>query len=171
MKVARNVLAAALALAAAPVTVLAQTAVPVVGAVVFGPQGNEVGKVDSVTDAVVVVDTGKNKAALPASSFGSSPKGAVIGFTREQLDAAIEEAAQKAAAALDAALVAGATVRSQDGIEVGSIKEVNAEGNVVVDRAAGPIAMPKANFATDDKGPIIRMTAAQLEAAIAKPAG
>ena len=53
-------------LAATPA--LAQDAAPVVkaevGMKVFGPNGGDVGTVESVVDGAVVVDTGKNKAAL-----------------------------------------------------------------------------------------------------------
>jgi hypothetical protein len=41
------------------------------------------------------VDTGTVKATIPASSFGKSDKGLVIGMTKAQIDAAAKQVTKK----------------------------------------------------------------------------
>ncbi|MFM2281081.1 MAG: hypothetical protein RLZZ444_3312 [Pseudomonadota bacterium] len=165
-------------LASLPASVMAQTpsapaspAAPapnlVAGAKVFDSAGDEVGTVVSVVGGTVVLDTGTHRASLAVSSFATNAKGPVFGMTKSQLNAAIEEATAKSAAALDAALVVGADIRSQDGVVVGKVKEIQAD-SVVVDRSSGAVALPKRSFLVASGGLGISMTAQQLEEAIAK---
>lgn len=144
--------------AAAPATSLA------VGATIYDPQGGEVGKIESMTADAVVVDTGANKATLPRTAFGTGPKGPTITLTKAQIDEQVAAATQKAAAALDAALVAGAEVKGKAGAVVGTVKEV-AGDQVVIDRAAGPVALGKSAFILGTGGLVIPMTAEELDAA------
>lgn len=139
-----------------------------VGTTVYDPQGNEVGKVTQVADGNAVVDTGTNLATLPVSAFGrNEQQQTVIGMTKEELDTAIAQAQQEAEAKLAAALAPGATIHTSDGVQVGTVKEIDAQGNVVVDRAAGAIALPKNQFTTDANGaPALLFTDAQLKAAL-----
>jgi hypothetical protein len=157
-----------LAAAAAPVAVLAQdvSAQLVVGAMVYGPGGNEVGKIEQVAGGNVVLNTGLHSATLPASSFARGAKGAMIGYTKEQLDAAIDQAEKDAAAQLAAAMVPGAKVSGADGIEVGSVKAVNADGSVVLTHEGADIALPKDQFMVGASGLSLVFTSAQLKAAL-----
>ena len=85
MKFAKLVVAASLlAMAAAPVAVMAQDASSqlTVGAMVYGPQGDEVGKIEQISDGNVVVNTGNNSATLPSSSFGKGAKGPMLGYSK-----------------------------------------------------------------------------------------
>lgn len=66
------------------------------GQTIYGPQGEEVATVVSVADGNAVIDTGTNKATLPASSFGASDKGPTIAYSKDQLNAAIEAANKQA---------------------------------------------------------------------------
>lgn len=172
MKLTHVTLAALVALAPLGAAAQAQTApaasAPAVsaGMMVYGPQGNEVGKVDSAANGVVVVDTGSNKVALGIASFVSGPKGLVIGMTREQLDAAAVAAAQQAAAALDAVLVVDADAVSTDGVVIGKVKELKEDGNVVVDHNGVLAILPRASFAPADGKLQLRMTAEQFTTAI-----
>ncbi len=68
------------------------------GQTIYGPQGEEVATVVSVADGNAVIDTGTNKATLPASSFGTSEKGVTIAYGKDQLNAAIEAANSQASA-------------------------------------------------------------------------
>jgi hypothetical protein len=62
-------------------------------------------------------------------------------------------------------------VWSSDRISVGTVKQIDTNGNVVLDRPAGPIALPQSQFTTFTDGSLaLRFTAAQLEAAIARQA-
>lgn len=139
----------------------------VAGAKVFDGAGDEVGTIVSVNGGTVVLDTGTNRASLGAASFATNAKGPVIAMTKSQLDAAIEDAAAKSAAALEAALTVGADIRSQDGIVVGKVKEIQ-PASVVLDRPSGAVSLPKGSFLVASGGLGISMTAKQLEEAIAK---
>lgn len=143
-----------------------------VGAAVFDPQGLEVGRIVALSGTHVVIDTGRHRATVEASSIGTSAKGPAIAFNRAQLDAAVEGANKEAAARLDAALVAGAAVKSRDGIAIGTVKEVNAQGNVVIQREGGrPVALPKDTLVLNSAGEVsLLFTAAQFDAAIGKAA-
>ena len=71
----------------------------VVGAVVHGPQGAQIGTVESITGDQVVVATPKAKAQLTKSAFAADSRGLIIGMTQAQLDAAIAAAHGGAASA------------------------------------------------------------------------
>lgn len=151
------------ALAQAPATA-AQGPALSVGAVIYDPQGGEVGKIDSMTNDAVVIDTGAHKATLPKSAFGSSAKGPTVTITKAQIDMQVAAALEKAAAELNALLVPGAEVRGKSGALVGTVKEVNGD-QVVIDRASGPVSLTKAAFSANPQGLVISMTAAELDAA------
>lgn len=176
-RTAFSVTAAAMALFAAPV--FAQTAgtaaapatgAPAatagakvtVGATVYGPADAEVGKIDSVSGDVAVVSTGTNKVTLPLSSFGTGPKGPIISATREQLDAAAASAKAEALAQV----TAGATVSDTTGATVGTIKEVDA-AYALLETPKSKVRLPLSAFSKGTSGPVIGMTAAQLDAAAA----
>lgn len=143
-------------------------ATPQVGDMIYGPDGSEVGKVVALNAGGAVVDTGRNKAGVALTSIGKNEKGFVITWTREQLDAAVEGKAAETASALNAALVAGAEIKSQDGVVIGKIKEVTAAGNVVVEReGAKPVALPKDTMTLGaDGGVSLLFTAAQFDKAV-----
>jgi len=177
MKFSRLIAASALALAGTSAAVHAETepqaataaAVEVtVGTMIYGSQGGEVGAVTEVGQGYVVLDTGSNLATLPDTAFGRNEQNqVVIGMTKEELDAAIAQAQQEADAKLAAALATGATVHTSDGVQAGTVREIDAEGNVVIDREAGAIALPKNQFTVDaNGGPALLFTDEQLKAAL-----
>lgn len=135
-----------------------------VGTVIYDPQGGEVGKIDSVSGDAIVVDTGAHKATLPRSAFGTGAKGPTVTITKAQIDEQVAAAAQKAAAALDAALVVGAEVRGKAGTPIGTVKEVSAD-KVVIDRTAGPVALARNAIGLGAQGLFISLTAEELDAA------
>ncbi|MBS0482183.1 MAG: hypothetical protein JSR96_08505 [Proteobacteria bacterium] len=150
-------------------TTAAPAAKLAVGAMVYGPQGIEVGKIEKIDGDTVIVATGKNSAALARTSFANGEKGPVIGFTRDQLDTAVGEAQAKADAKVDAALVAGAAVHSSDGVAVGTVKTVNEDGTVVLEGKDRTFALKKDTFTTDTNGLALHITAKQLADALAQP--
>lgn len=165
------ILAAALFLSAAalPAAAYAQAAAPTIaaGATVYGPQGNEVGKIEKVEGDLVTVNTGKHSATLQKSAFGSIDKGLAIGFTQAQLDQAIEAAAQAAADKLNAALVAGTAIVTADAVPLGAVKSVGEDGMVLIGREAGDFSLPRAAFALDGTNLKVSMTQAQIDEALA----
>ncbi|WP_095013082.1 hypothetical protein [Tsuneonella mangrovi] len=163
MKFAKIAVAAALATAALPGVAYAQDVTT--GATVYGPNGNPVGTVESVTGGVVTLDTGAHKAPLPTSAFGKSDKGPTITVTKEQLDNMMAQIEAQAAAKRDAALVVGAAAKSADGQDAGTIKSVDAD-DIVLETAEGPVALKRQFFAVDASGTLVaRYTKAQLVAA------
>lgn len=157
-------------LAATPA--MAQDAAPTVevqvGMKVVGPNGGDVGIVDSVSDGAVVVDTGKNKAALATNAFAKTDTGLSIMMTKADLDAAIEKAAADAKAQLLASLTPGTEVKSVTGAAViGTIEAKDAE-YVTVDHGGQAVKLPVAAFmAQADGGVSITMTEDEFKAAIA----
>jgi hypothetical protein len=161
--------AAALALAGLSVPALAQGQATV-GTKIFGSDGGEVGVVQRVDGGNVVIDLGSVTAAIPNSSIGEGEKGATIGWTKAELEAAVNQANAQAAAALTAALVTDAEIYSTDKVLLGKVKEITADDLVVVELASGPASLPKTQMAMQDGKLTFLATAAAVEAA-ANPQG
>lgn len=146
---------------------LAAALVP--GAAVSTADGVQVGTVGSINDdgTVVLTHNTAGDIALPRNQFTPGATGGVqLVFTAEQLNAALAPR-QQTAAAVEAALVAGTAVATSDGVAVGTVKTVNPDGTVVVEREAGPISFPKDQFTVDAEGALaLRFTDAQLKAAL-----
>lgn len=142
-------------------------------ATIQGAAGGDLGTVKSIeADGTVVVTYKGLDTAFPKEQFYANEAGQLaLPFTAEQLDQALApqfEAATKAKAALESALTAGKTVKTSDGVEVGTIRELDAQGNVVVDRSAGAITLPKNLFTADAAGnPALLIDKAALDAATA----
>lgn len=159
---------AALALTAAPA--VAQEAAPQVqvtaGTIVVGPEGNTVGTVKQVADGVVLLDTGKHTAPLPANAFGKNADGAIsITVTQAQLNAMLDEQLAAAQAQRDAALVAGAMVHTADDAMLGTVESVDGDA-VLVARDTGSIQLERKHFAVDEQGTLVALfTVAQIDAA------
>ncbi|ONF97271.1 hypothetical protein [Sphingomonas jeddahensis] len=151
--------------ATAPAATTAATA-PTVGATVYDAQGGTVGTIASSDGTNAVIDTGSVKAAVPLTSFGTSPKGVAIAMTKAELEAAASQGAAQAAAEFQSKLTAGATVYGSGGTSLGTIKAVEGEF-VTLTTAKGDARLPKGSFGPGPQGVTIGMTAAQLEAAMA----
>ena len=165
MKFSMLAAAAALAFVSAPAF-----AAVAVGAKVYGPDGGEIGTVDKVDGENVVVNTGTLTATLPVEVFGEGEKGATIGWNKAQLEAAVTEANEQAAAELAAALVAGSEVFSVDGQPLGKVESV-ADDLVVVTLASGPVSLPRAQMAMHAEKLTFLATAADVLAAAAAVQG
>lgn len=146
-----SLIAAAIAAASlAPVAVVAQepaaaAAAPTVGAKVFDAQGNEVGTVESVQGDIVTVSTGTARAGLPKTAFVTREKGLTIGMTKAELEAAVNGATSETNAALKAALVANAPIKSSDGVVLGTIEKVEGE-DVTVTLTDGATVVLKTGY-------------------------
>ena len=86
--------AAAVALAATPALANDQV---VVGAVVTGPEGNEVGKIVTVANGQAILDTGTHKVPLGIAMYGVGETGPTVTVTKAQLNGIVDQ--QIAAAA------------------------------------------------------------------------
>jgi Cu/Zn superoxide dismutase len=179
MRNTASIAAAALAFMAVPATAHAQTATapqpaqataqPAAGATVYDAQGNEVGKIESVANGAAVVFTGTSRAAIPLTSFGTSPKGPTLGMTKAELDAASQSSA---ATQVRSQLTPGAEVRGQNGAVLGKVKAIEGD-NVIVTAASGnaEARVPLSGFGVNAQGVFIGMSQAQFDAAIGASAG
>jgi Cu/Zn superoxide dismutase len=167
MRFSRSIMAAALAAAAftIPAVQAADTAVKVTaGATVSDTTGNPVGTIEEVNGDLAVLSTGTNKVSLPLTSFGAGPKGPVIAMTRAEVDAAASGAAAAQKNELVAQLNSGATVSDTTGAKVGTVEAVEGEFATIA-TANSKVRLPLTAFAKGATGPVIAMTAAELDAA------
>ena len=132
-----------------------------VGATVKDTQGGVVGTITRVEGGHLVLKTDRHEVTLPVSSFTATDDGALFAMTRDQLNAEVD----KAKAAADAQIVAGATVRGAAGAVVGTIEAVDAEFVTVKLTSGTTIRLPRNAVAGSPNGPVTGMTAEQIEAA------
>lgn len=156
--------------AAAPATRAAASAVPTVGATIYDSAGAVVGTVDQVTPQAVVVSVGSAKVSLPPASIGAGPQGLRIALTRAEVVAAAGQAQAGAQQQLQAQLTPGATIRGSAGAVVGTVKSADAQF-VTLTTPRGDVQLPTSGFGMGPNGPVIGLTAAQLEAAQAQAGG
>ncbi|MCU0949355.1 MAG: hypothetical protein MUF47_14095 [Porphyrobacter sp.] len=171
---------AASALVAAPAA-FAQTAAPadtassaiVTGATVLGNDGNPVGTVESIAGEVVVINTGKHRAPVPASAIATGEGRLSVNIAKAQLDEMMDKQVAQAAAKRDAALVTGAAVVAANGTPAGTLAEVDlAADTIVLASPAGKVALKKEHFAIDGEGRLMALfTREQIETAAAGAAG
>jgi hypothetical protein len=137
-----------------------------VGATVKDTAGGTVGTVTAFEGGNVTVDTGKNKVAIPETSFAKTPDGPLLGMTKDQLDTAVESAAAESKARLMAAIVPGADVLGSAGSVIGKIEKVEGE-LVMLTSAAGSANVPISGLALRPDGLHFGMTAEEFTAAVA----
>lgn len=141
-----------------------------VGATVYGPDGAEVGTIESLPAGNAVVFTGTQRATLPAEAFGKNENGLLISMTKAQLEEAVSAAEAQASTAMTSALVADAEIKSSDGVVVGSVQKVDGD-NVIVDLPEGQaITLQKQHLTADESGLKLVMSAAEFQAAVSAAA-
>lgn len=171
MQFRKSLLVGAFAAAAftLPVTAI-QAAAPApavkvaVGATVNDTAGNPVGTIEEVSGDLAVLSTGTNKVSLPLTSFGAGEKGPIIAMTRAEVDAAASGAAAATKAEATAQITPGAKVSDTAGGVVGTIEKVEGEFAVVA-TTKSKVRLPISAFGKGDAGPVIALTAAELDAA------
>ncbi len=132
-----------------------------VGAVVKDTKGGVVGTIAKVEGANLVLKTDRHDVTLPVSSFTATDDGALFGMTRDELNAEVD----KAKAAADAQIVAGATVKGAAGAVVGTIEAVDTQFVTLKLASGTSIRLPRSAIAGGPNGPVTGMTAEQIEAA------
>ena len=169
MKTLASALAFAVATIATPALANDQV---VAGATVYGPEGNQVGTITQVENGQTLLDTGTHQIPLAVDMYGVGETGPTITVTKVQLDTMIEQQMAAANAALDAALVEGATIMTADSQTLGTVGTVEGD-NVLVVRAedAGEFTVPRNYFVATEGQLIARLTMAQVDAALAGAAG
>lgn len=140
----------------------AVAATPTVGATVYDSAGAVLGTIQQVTPQAVVIDVGGKPAALAPSAVGSGLRGLQVAITRAEVEAQTNQAQ---GANLQQQLVAGAQVRGAAGAVVGTVKSSTAQ-TVTITTLKGDAQLPVTGFAAGPNGPVIGLTAAQLDAAM-----
>lgn len=144
------------------------------GATVYDTQGGTVGTIEAVDAQYATLATTKSKVKLPLNAFGTGDKGLLLGMTADQVDAAAGNAGQQAQASAapagPAKLEKGMAVSDTKGQPVGTIEDVQSDFAVVATQK-NKVRLPLTAFADAGNGPIIGLSAAELDAAAeqAKP--
>lgn len=136
------------------------------GATVTDTAGGTVGTIKSVDGEFAVLSTGTVEVRLPLTSFAAGASGPVIALTKSQVESAASGATAERQAKLTSQIAAGTTVLDQSGGTVGKIESVEGEFATVATEK-NKVKLPVSAFAAGANGPVIGMTAAQLDAAAA----
>lgn len=158
--------APALAQEAEPAPAAVTAATPTVGAEVRDTSDGVVGTISAVDGDRVVLRTDRHEIALPAASFTAVENGFIIAMTRDEANAAADEAQ----AAARNAISVGATVRDTSGGTVGTIEAIDGE-HATIRLSNGAVRLPLAAIAAAPTGPVIALTAAELEAQVSAAGG
>ena len=160
-----KIAAAAVALAATPALANDQV---VVGAVVTGPEGNEVGKIVTVANGQAILDTGTHKVPLGIAMYGVGETGPTVTVTKAQLNGIVDQQIAAAAEARDAALTVGATAMDAEHAPLGTVIEIDGD-NIVIARGGDDsdrVTLLREYFDASDHGLMARLTNAQIAAAM-----
>lgn len=145
--------------ASAPAYAAAPRVMP--GMQVIDTAGNPVGIISAVKGATVILKTDTHEISLPSNSFTPNKGKLLFGMTRAQVNAA----ADQAAAAAKAAMVTGAKVYGKGGTLAGHIQELD-ETYATIELTSGDLVrLPRNGLAPGHGGAIVGITAAELQAA------
>ncbi|MGA9583586.1 MAG: hypothetical protein WBR13_16625 [Allosphingosinicella sp.] len=147
-------------LALAAVSMPAAAAVTA-GAVVKDTGGGVVGTIVRVEGDQLLLKTDRHEVRLPVASFTATDDGALFAMTQSQLNADID----RAQAAAAASVVAGATVKGVAGNIVGTIEAVDDRIVTLKLTSGKTIRLPRSAVGGSPSGPVIGLTAEQMEAA------
>ncbi len=137
-----------------------------VGMAVKDTQGGDVGTVTKVEPGFVTLKTDKHEVRLPSSSFTPNKGVLLFGMTRDQLNAATEQAEAQMAAKI----APGAAVSDSTGAPVGTISAVDPQFVTVKLTSGSEVRLPRSGVAAGANGVVVGSTAAQLQAAAAAAA-
>jgi preprotein translocase subunit YajC len=132
-----------------------------VGATVKDTAGGVVGTVSKVDAQNVTIKTDKHEVPIPRTSFTATKDGLLFGMTRDQLNAAVD--AQLAQAA--AKMVVGATVLGKAGGTAGTIEAIDDQYVTIKLTSGASVRLPRSAVGAGPNGPVIGLTADELEAA------
>jgi preprotein translocase subunit YajC len=132
-----------------------------VGMAVKDTQGGDVGTVTKVEPGFITLKTDKHEVRLPATSFTPNQGVLLFAMTRDQLNAATEQALAQAAAKI----APGAAVSDSSGGAVGTITAVDPQFVTVKLASGNEVRLPRTGVAPGPNGVVVGSTAAQLEAA------
>ena len=137
------------------------------GMQVIDVKGGVVGTVTAIDQSTVTLKTDRHEAKLPRAGFTLDQGKLYFGMTQAELNAAIDQEVAKA----NAALVPGASVKSSDGVAVGTIESIDSESAIIKLTSEGTVTVPRSGISGSADGAIIGVTEAQLKAQLAGAAG
>lgn len=152
----------AAAIAATPTAAFAQD----VGETIFGNDGNPIGTVDKVfppdesqgIEKIVVINTGKHKAPVPANLLYKAEAGQTVNATKGQIEAMMDQQVAEAAAKLDAALVVNAAVLSVNGNPAGTLTSVDTVKDAfILESPEGSVLLRKEHFKMSPEGQLMTL--------------
>ncbi len=147
-------------LALATVSIPAAAAVTA-GATVKDTSGGIVGTIVKVEGDHLMLRTDRHEVRLPVASFTATDDGALFGMTQAQLNAEVD----KAQAAAAAQIVVGATVKGVAGNTIGTIEAIDAQIVTLKLTSGKSIRLPRSAIGGGPDGPVMGMTAEEMEAA------
>lgn len=159
--IAATALSAALLL---PAAASAQAGLAV-GRTVTDTSGGEVGTIIAINGPNVTLRTDRHEVALPAASLTATDEAVLIGLTRDQLNAQVDQML----AQQQAAFTVGAMVRDSQGAEVGAVQALDAE-TLTIQLGEQQVRLPRSAVAAGPNGLVIGGTVEQLRAQVASSA-
>jgi preprotein translocase subunit YajC len=130
--------------------------------------GGPVGTVKAVQGENLLITTGQHEALLPKTSFTAAGGKLLFGMTQAQLNAEIE----KSAAAAQAAIAAGATVKGLQGTEIGKIESVTNDAVVIALPSGKKVQVARTGIRGNADGSVTAgLPAEQLVAQVDKTGG
>jgi preprotein translocase subunit YajC len=132
-----------------------------VGAAVTDPQGGAVGTITAVDSQYVTLRTDRHETRLPVASFTATDNAVLFGMTRDQLNAAVDQALASA----QQAIAVGAIVHDRTGAAIGPVASVD-DQNVTVTFGQQPVQFPRSAIAAGPNGLVVGVTVAELQAQV-----
>lgn len=141
------------------------------GTTVYGSDGAQIGTVARTEGDMILLDVDQRGVPISRNAVKTGENGATINITKDDLIAQFDQQMAAFEAELDAALTAGAEVKTADGQELGTIREASSEA-VVVDGSDGPLTLPRQLLTLDNQGVlIVRATMDQIKQAMTAQPG
>lgn len=130
-----------------------------VGATVTDPAGGTVGTITAIDGANLTLRTDRHDVPLPVSSFTATDNAVLFGMTQAELNAAVDAAQARAAAAF----AVGAIVKDRNGAVLGPVQALDAE-TVTIQLSNGLVRLPRSALAAGQDGLVTGATLAELQA-------
>lgn len=141
------------------------------GTTIYGSDGAAIGTVARAEGELLLLNVDERAVPIPRNAVTSGESGATINITKTELVAQFDQQMAAFEAKLDAALTAGAAVKTADGQALGTIQEASSAA-VVVESTEGPVTLPRELMTLDNEGTlIVRATLDQIKQAMSAEQG
>ena len=165
MSIRKSILLPVALMASAAIAQPAFAQAMTVGAKVSDTAGGAVGTITAVDGQYVTLKTDRHEVRFPVASFTRVDDGYIMAMTQAQVNAAAEQSLAQA----QALVTVGAAVRGAGGAVVGIIDALD-DQYVTLKVEDRLIKLPRAAVGAGPSGPVLGITEAELEAAVAATA-